>query len=250
MPDRIIRDKSRRSETLRGLSDAAERAWWRLTITCDDYGCFEADSEVLLAECFHRKPLGWTIVKMSQVIEEWERVGLIHRYANGGPHVYGHAPTFADYQRPRHSKPKFPLPPCGNLPQNAAKCGESRRSASESRESLTTVYYREPRDEESRAGAALMRGTAVRLLEFLNEKAGRRHRTVPATLEPIMARLREGATEQECRSVIARKVRDWNGDPRMVKYLRPETLFNRTKFESYLGERTAEGAHADVSPVQ
>jgi hypothetical protein len=29
----------------------------------------------------------------------------------------------------------------------------------------------------------------------------------------------------------------------MAKYLRPETLFNRTKFESYLGER------APVSPL-
>ena len=95
-----------------------------------------------------------------------------------------------------------------------------------------------------------LRSTACRLLEFLNEKAGRRHRAVPVTLEPIMARLREGATEQECKGVIARKVRDWNGDPKMAKYLRPETLFNRTKFESYLGERTRESVHADVSPVQ
>ena len=95
-----------------------------------------------------------------------------------------------------------------------------------------------------------LRSTARRLLEFLNEKAGRSFRPVPATMDPIIARLREGATEANCRGVIARKVREWLGDPKMAKFLRPETLFNRTKFESYLGERTPEGSHADVSPVQ
>ena len=38
MPDRIIRDKARSSPTLQHLSDAGERAWWRLTTAADDYG--------------------------------------------------------------------------------------------------------------------------------------------------------------------------------------------------------------------
>jgi uncharacterized phage protein (TIGR02220 family) len=93
------------------------------------------------------------------------------------------------------------------------------------------------------------RETACRLIDFLNQKTGRSYRKVEATLRLIIARLEAGATEANCRGVIARKVREWHGTE-MAKYLRPETLFNRTKFESYLGERTAEVAHADVSPVQ
>lgn len=85
-----------------------------------------------------------------------------------------------------------------------------------------------------------LRAHARTILTFLNEKAGRSFRPVDATLRPIEARLRAGATVEDCRGVVARKVRDWRGDPKMVKFLRPETLFNATKFESYLGEKEPE----------
>ena len=88
------------------------------------------------------------------------------------------------------------------------------------------------------------REQARRVLAFLNEKAGRSFRFVDTTLKPIEGRLRDGAGEQDCRGVIARKVREWRGDPKMEKFLRPETLFNATKFESYLGEREPEPADA------
>jgi hypothetical protein len=137
MPDRIIRERSRSSPTLKQLTDAAERAWWRLTTACDDYGRFDADPEVLLAELFKRRPAGWTPRKMALVITEWESE-LIHLYehSDNGHRTYGHILTFTEHQRERDSKPKFPDPPCGGLPQLAAKCGDSRlaRARSESRE--------------------------------------------------------------------------------------------------------------------
>ena len=85
------------------------------------------------------------------------------------------------------------------------------------------------------------------LLAFLNEKARRRYQPVKANLEFITARLRDGATEQELRQVIAKKCREWAGDEKMALYLRPATLFNRTKFAQYQGElgcdvRTAESS--------
>ena len=80
------------------------------------------------------------------------------------------------------------------------------------------------------------RAAAERLLEFLNRKTGKRYRPMTGTLEPIMARLKDGASEEDCRSVIANRVRAWKDDDRMRDYLRPATLFNRTKFAQYLGE--------------
>lgn len=85
---------------------------------------------------------------------------------------------------------------------------------------------------------------AIEVINFLNEKTGRNFRGVEAngrptaSLEQIIARLRSGATVQDCKTVIARKHRDWAGKEEMQPYLRPETLFGRKKFESYLGECT------------
>jgi uncharacterized phage protein (TIGR02220 family) len=76
---------------------------------------------------------------------------------------------------------------------------------------------------------------ARRVLAFVNEKTGRNFREVDANLKPIMARIREGATEGQCRQVIASKVREWQDDPEMSKHLNPETLFRPSKFAKYLG---------------
>jgi len=77
------------------------------------------------------------------------------------------------------------------------------------------------------------------LLGFLNRKAEKSFRGVPVNLRPIMARLKEGATVEDCRGVIARKVREWKGTEQ-EKYLRPETLFGATKFHGYLGQQMPE----------
>ena len=77
------------------------------------------------------------------------------------------------------------------------------------------------------------------VLSFLNEKSRRNYRPVTANLKLIEARLRDGATEQELRQVIAKKCREWSGDEKMLIYLRPATLFNATKFAQYQGELNA-----------
>lgn len=77
---------------------------------------------------------------------------------------------------------------------------------------------------------------AMRVLAFLNEKTGRAFRAVDANVKPIAARITSGATEGQCRQIIAKKTREWMPNPSMAPYLRPATLFNATKFEQYLGE--------------
>lgn len=84
---------------------------------------------------------------------------------------------------------------------------------------------------------------AVRVLEFLNEKTGKSFQPFNTTgkptrsLELIMNRMKEGATEANCRGVIARKAMKWGEDDKMREFLRPSTLFGKEKFEQYLGER-------------
>jgi uncharacterized phage protein (TIGR02220 family) len=81
-----------------------------------------------------------------------------------------------------------------------------------------------------------LHATAKEVLFYLNAKTGRHFRATENTLKPIVARLKEGYTVPEIRAVVARKCRDWAKDDHMRPYLRPETLFNATKFSSYVGE--------------
>ncbi|MBW2106609.1 MAG: conserved phage C-terminal domain-containing protein [Deltaproteobacteria bacterium] len=80
------------------------------------------------------------------------------------------------------------------------------------------------------------RKEAKEIIVFLNEKTGKAFQPVDANINFIVARLKEGATITNCRQVIARKVREWKGDEENNKYLRPATLFNKSKFWQYEGE--------------
>ena len=73
------------------------------------------------------------------------------------------------------------------------------------------------------------------LLTFLNEMTGRHYRETKGNIKFIADRLKD-YSEQELRTMVARKTRDWKNDPDMNKYLRPATLFNATKCDQYIGE--------------
>ena len=99
----------------------------------------------------------------------------------------------------------------------------------------------EKRREEKKKKNNTVRHTpdVLQLLQFLNEKTGRNYQPVRANIELILARLKDGASVDDCRAVIAKKCREWATDDKMRFYLRPATLFNRTKFAQYQGELAA-----------
>ena len=90
--------------------------------------------------------------------------------------------------------------------------------------------------EKHKSSEAKLKSEALEVLGFLNEKTGRAYRPVDSNLKLIMVRLRTGVTVMDCRQIIAKKTREWKGNPKMSEYLRPETLFNASKFEQYIGE--------------
>ena len=72
------------------------------------------------------------------------------------------------------------------------------------------------------------------IVDYLNWKAGTSFRHTSKTTERfIKARWNEGFRREDFEKVIDLKVKEWKSDPKMVQYLRPQTLFG-TKFESYL----------------
>jgi uncharacterized phage protein (TIGR02220 family) len=76
------------------------------------------------------------------------------------------------------------------------------------------------------------------IVEYLNLKLGTGYKPgSQATQKHIRARLAEGFQVEDFRTVIDKKCAEWMGDPKMEKYLRPETLFG-TKFEGYLNSKT------------
>ena len=79
---------------------------------------------------------------------------------------------------------------------------------------------------------------AQHVIWYLNEKTGKKFNAKAiGNIEKVIARLKEGYTEADCKKVVDNMVYHWK-DPRLAAYLRPSTLFNNGKgkrqFESYL----------------
>lgn len=82
------------------------------------------------------------------------------------------------------------------------------------------------------------------IIEYLNEKTGRHYKhTAKANQRVIKARMNEGYTLEDFKTVIDKKYDEWNNDTKMKKFLRPETLFS-TNFDRYLNEETESNKNA------
>lgn len=75
------------------------------------------------------------------------------------------------------------------------------------------------------------------IVDYLNQKTQSNFKAnTEATKKSIIARLKEGYTVEDFKRVIDAKVKDWADNPEMREYLRPQTLFRPSNFESYLNE--------------
>lgn len=82
---------------------------------------------------------------------------------------------------------------------------------------------------------------AEQIVSYLNEMCGTSYKAnTKKTVDLIKARMNEGFTVEDFKTVIYKKAKQWKGDEKMVKFLRPVTLFS-PKFESYLNEKEVGG---------
>lgn len=80
-----------------------------------------------------------------------------------------------------------------------------------------------------------------KILSYLNEKTGKRYRNG----KHIEARLKDGASVEDCLRVIEAKLQDdyFTANP---KYLNPETLFRPSNFDKYLNEALPTGEKSEI----
>lgn len=81
---------------------------------------------------------------------------------------------------------------------------------------------------------------AKQIIDYLNSSINKSYKhTTKSTQRHINARLSDGYTLDDFKTVIDKKTNEWKGT-NMEPYLRPETLFG-TKFESYLNQTIVKG---------
>jgi uncharacterized phage protein (TIGR02220 family) len=202
----------------------------------DDHGVHPASIKRLKMEVFPSDSI--TDEELGTMIDELVAAGLLYTYQVDGKE-YWQVTGWAAHQRIEKPTYRHPLP---EPRENVGNSTRTRRvvvdQSSNSRrvvaEQSSTTRLRN--GKESKGGNTLSGSPdVIAILDYLNEKTGRRYRAVHANVALIASRLGE-STIDECRAVIDAKVAAWQNDEKMRQYLRPATLFNATKFANYVGE--------------
>ena len=226
---------SRRVASLKNVWAKLLYTW--LIPSTDNLGRMEGDPAVIAGMIFPREPYA-TPARIESWLSELHDAGLICWYEGRGDRfIYLK-------QHERHQTIKGNMSETSDFPAPPAECAV----CTEAFEHVHTRNPKEKRREEKRrevnTSGSELRSTARRLLDFLNEKASRNYQAVDTNVDLIVARLKElsatGASaddaESDCRAIVALKCRAWTGDEKMATYLRPATLFNKSKFWQYHGE--------------
>jgi len=83
MPTRYLKPGVRDSEAIDNLSPQAEILFYRLLVTVDDFGRFDARPAMIKAQCFPIKD-SISIAKCKDLLDELNNKGLIYIYEAGG----------------------------------------------------------------------------------------------------------------------------------------------------------------------
>ena len=111
----------------------------------------------------------------------------------------------------------------------------------EPREKLIQLFQKSEKNTE-----------AIEILNYLNQKIKSKSSSKrgfdiksPSNLKFVNARLKSGYTKEDLIKVIDKKFKDWWGTSMQV-YIRPETLFNETKFQGYVNEADSDKTWSNI----
>lgn len=239
MPNRILREGILTSERVDALQNWASEVFYRrLHSVVDDFGRYYANPSLLRAACYPLRLDKVSNADIGKWLSDCESAALVSTYEIDGKRFL----QLRDFRQQRRAQvSKYPPPPSG------CESGEAilrRICVADAQHPPASAHLDvgeggvvdEGETLSGKPDPAPIREVAKGVLQFLNEKTGRAYQPVPANVDMIVARLKDGATEGQCRQVIAKKCREWGADEKMAEFLRPKTLFNRTNFAQYQGE--------------
>ena len=211
MPNRIIKESIRTSDTVAEMTDFQFRLWVGLIVSADDYGRGDARSEILKGQIF---PLRKKVKEkdIESALNGLAALGCVELYSVNGKPYYSF-PTWGDHQRIRNSVQKFPSPDEKDaLRQVAASCGESR---------LESNPIQSKKESESESNN--------------NARFGEWYEEYPRKIDPKRAKAAwdKLKVDESLFNEIMDGLRKWKrawDDPKFVPY--PATWLNNRRWES------------------
>lgn len=127
MPNRIIKESIRTSDSISELSWFEECLFYRLIVSCDDYGRFDGRIAIIKATCFPLKDV--TNKDIEKAIDKLVAVGLVGHY-EVEEKPYLQLLAWDKHQSIRAKKSKYPSIENGNVITHENICMQMKSNAS------------------------------------------------------------------------------------------------------------------------
>ena len=154
MPNRLIKESAFLSEKISELSDFEFRLWVGLITQADDVGRGDARPAVIKGRVFALRDKT-TLKDIDDALVNLANVGCISLYTVKGK-PYFEFPNWAQHQRVRNVKPKYPGPEEMDVPpQSAADCGEPPLSRARDESNPNPIQSESKKSTEPQAPSVL-----------------------------------------------------------------------------------------------
>jgi hypothetical protein len=209
VPNRILKESICTSDRIDTLSLFEEVLYYRLIVSCDDYGRFDGRPAIIKNRLFPLKE-NLTIKNVSAAINTLARAGLVALYEfEGKPFLY--LPTWNEHQNIRAKKSRYPSPEdgvhtseiiCKQMHTDASKCSRNPIQSESNPNTNTKAKSASARTDAD--CLALFDGELRKTVdEWLAYKAERKEAYKPVGLRNLCSEIRNQAEKHGTAAVIA-----------------------------------------------
>lgn len=194
----------------------------------DDDGYFNANPSLIKAEC---SPLRELSLSIHGILSELSMIGYVQLGTSNDGRTYGKIVNFKEHQRVNRPYPS-------KIKDLQIEWLPFTEHSLNVHGTFTTGIKKRNRNKETTlsSNGARPHIPFEEIITDLNTITGKHFSfTAKATQRLIQARFNEGRTLEDFRKVHQNKA-PWKDDPKFCAYLRPETLYAASHFESYLNE--------------
>ena len=176
MPNRIIKESICTSDSVDQLTWFEECLFYRLIVSCDDFGRYDGRPAIIKNRLFPLKEF-LTVHEVADALSNLENAHLIEMYEHDGrPYLY--LPTWENHQSIRAKKSKYPSPDeitCVIADENICK----------------QMYADENKRKQLSAIAPVIQSNPIQSESNTNTEGVQRKRFTPPSLEEVKAYCQE-----------------------------------------------------------
>lgn len=227
---RTIKPEFWQNEELSELSAETRLLAIGLLNCVDDEGYMKSHPALIKSQLF---PFNEDSLNIQGMLNELSRVGFIRLLKGHDGKDYLHVVNFL-----KHQKVNRPSPSKINgfieFTEHSVN-GNGAITVGKERKGMEHGNGKEGNMEKEKEVFQSDKSDAIIVLSYMNSVLGTKYKeTTISHIENINARISEGHTVDDCKAVIDHKKNEWQNDPKMAGYLRPQTLFQTGKFQGYL----------------